>query len=327
MMKVLKLLGVVLIALLIGFFLGPKPEFEEVDNLPSERIFQIDQLERSIEKEEAAVQYLKEDNAARIVWADSSQTKTAYSIVYLHGFSASQGEGYPIHVNISDSLNANLYLPRLPEHGIASKNAMKNLTPGDMINEAKEAIAIAKTIGEKVIVMGCSTGGTLALYLAAADKELAGLVLLSPNIEVAVPGVELLTGPWGKKLGLSLLGEHREVDSTINYEPYWSKYYHLDGVIAMQGLLDMTMKPAIFEEISVPTYCGYFYKNDEVQDHVVSVDAIKKLEHQLGTAKEDLEFEAFEEGDHVLGSIYKNPAWEDVQSEVLDFIKREVIIN
>jgi len=293
MMKILKILGVILVALVLGYLLGPKPDFEVVDNQPSSQSYKIDELDQAIASEEAVVQYLKDDNEARILWADSTHQKTPYSIVYLHGFSASQGEGYPIHVNISDSLKANLYLPRLPEHGIASKNAMKNLTPGDLINEAKKAVAIGKAIGEKVILMGCSTGGTLALYLAAADKELAGIILLSPNIEVAVPGVELLTGPWGKRLGLSLLGEHREVDSSINYEPYWSKTYHLNGVIAMQGLLDMTMRPEIFSEVTQPTYCGYFYKNEEIQDHVVSVSAIKKLENQLGTSKDDLEFEAY----------------------------------
>lgn len=327
MTKLFKVLGVILVVLSLGFFLGPQPDFEVVDNLPSQKSFQIEELENSIANEEAVVQYLKEDNEARIVWADSSQQRTPYSLVYLHGFSASQGEGYPMHINLGDSLDANLYLPRLPEHGISGKQAMKNLTPSDLINEAKEAIAIGKVIGEKVILIGCSTGGTLAMYLAAADKDLAGLILLSPNIAVATPGAGLLTGPWGRQLGKSLLGEYREVDSSINYEPYWSKTYHLDGIIAMQGLLDMTMKEEIFENITLPTYCGYFYKDEEIQDHVVSVDAIKKLESQIGTSKDELEFEAFESGDHVLGSVYKNPSWEDVQSEVLDFIEREVIMN
>ena len=57
---------------------------------------------------------------------------------------------------------------------------------GDLIHEAKEAIAIAKAIGDKVIVIGCSTGATLTLYLAAKDQDLAGLILLSPNIGWAI---------------------------------------------------------------------------------------------------------------------------------------------
>ena len=325
MKTIFKVLAVALIGLCIVFFVGPRPEFEKIDNLPSTVQYELGQLDKMIAKQEAAVQYLKDDNEARIVWADSIPSKTPFSIVYLHGFSASQGEGYPLHLNIGDSLDANLYLPRLPEHGLDSKNSMKTLTPGDLIEEAKEAIAIGKTIGDKVILVGCSTGGTLALYLAAEDPDLAGLVLLSPNIEVAFPGVSLLTGPWGKQIGLALLGEHRIVDSSVNYEPYWSKHYHLNGLIAMQALLDMTMKEEIFEKIKMPTYCGYFYKNEEIQDPVVSVAAIKQLESQISTPDDDKEFEAFASGDHVLGSVYKNSDWQDVQAEVLDFINNEII--
>lgn len=327
MKKIVKVISALLIVVVVGFFLGPRPNYEFVDNLPSSDTFEISRLDEMIGNQEAAVQYLKDDNEARIVWSDTSHQKTPYSIVYLHGFSASQGEGYPLHINLGDSLKANLYLPRLPEHGISNINAMESLTPGNLIEEAKEAVAIGKTIGEKVILVGCSTGGTLALYLAAADPELAGLVLLSPNIEVAIPGVSLLTGPWGKQLGLNLIGEHRVIDSSINYEPYWSKQYHLNGLIAMQGLLDMTMKPEIFEKITIPTYCGFFYKNEDIQDPVVSVAAIKKLSTQISTIEEDKEFEAFDSGDHVLGSVYKNPGWSDVQAEVLDFIEREIVLK
>ena len=200
--KILKVL-VGLIVVLIGVFaLGPKRSFEKIDNKPSKKTYDITSLDLKLKNQEQAVQYLKEDNESRVVWADSSKQKTKYSIVYLHGFSASQGEGFPMHVNIADSLKANLYLPRLPEHGVNNKDAMKNLTPAMLIDAAKEAIAIGKTIGEEVILMGCSTGGTLAIYLAAADRDLKGLILLSPNIEVNVAGVSLLTGPWGEDLSL-----------------------------------------------------------------------------------------------------------------------------
>ena len=48
-----------------------------------------------------ATHRLKPDNEARIVWADSSRQKTAYAIVYLHGFSASLGEGDPTDTDIA----------------------------------------------------------------------------------------------------------------------------------------------------------------------------------------------------------------------------------
>ena len=36
-------------------------------------------------------------------------------------------------------------------------------------------------LGERVVVVGCSTGGTLATWLAASGADLAALVLISPN--------------------------------------------------------------------------------------------------------------------------------------------------
>ena len=323
--KILKVLAGLIVVLIGVFALGPKRSFEKIDNKPSKKTYDITSLDLKLKNQEQAVQYLKEDNESRVVWADSSKQKTKYSIVYLHGFSASQGEGFPMHVNIADSLKANLYLPRLPEHGVDYKDAMKNLTPAMLIDAAKEAIAIGKTIGEEVILMGCSTGGTLAIYLAAADRDLKGLILLSPNIEVNVAGVSLLTGPWGEDLAHNLIGEHRLPDPSEDYNPYWSQQYHTNGLIAMQGLLDMTMTDEIFGQLDIPLYCGYFYKNEEIQDPVVSVSAMLEFKDALTIEHKPVMFKAFEKGNHVLGSVYKNDNWEEVQNDVLDFINRELL--
>src|SRR5690606_2388877 len=62
---------------------------------------------------------LKPDNEARIIWADdSTKSRTPYALVYLHGFSASQEEGDPVHTRFAKTFGCNLYLPRLAEHGI-----------------------------------------------------------------------------------------------------------------------------------------------------------------------------------------------------------------
>ena len=75
-------------------------------------------LEQYVQKEEAAHK-LKPDNEARILWAnDSLKNKTEYSLVYLHGFTASQGEGDPVHRDMAKKFGCNLYLSRLAEHGV-----------------------------------------------------------------------------------------------------------------------------------------------------------------------------------------------------------------
>ena len=323
--KLVKIGGGIIALGLVGVFAGPSPSFEEVNNTPSAIFQDIQEIESAIQQREKQIPFLKEDNEARVVWADSAGEVTEYSIVYLHGFSASQGEGYPIHLNLADSLGANMFLSRLPEHGVDYLDAMKDLTPKMLVESAKEAVAIGKTIGEKVIVIGCSTGGTLGIYVAAGDPDIDALILLSPNIEVNADALKLATGPWGKTLVRQTMGEHRVMTSEQSYKPYWSYQYHTNGLIAMQSLLDQTMNKEVFEQLNLPIYCAYFYKNEEVRDKVVSIDAILDFEGKLKVNKENVEFEAFERGNHVLGSVYKNENWRDVQDEILVFLKEKVL--
>jgi hypothetical protein len=56
----------------------------------------LSELDDSINLSESFIPGIKEDNEARIVWFDSlKKVKTPVSIVYLHGFTASQEEGNP----------------------------------------------------------------------------------------------------------------------------------------------------------------------------------------------------------------------------------------
>ena len=318
-------LGIIVLLILGGFFLGPQPEFEQVNWVPDPTQFDIREIDAYLAKKESEIEHLKVDNHARIIWADSSRKKTEYSIVYIHGFTASQGEGYPMHLNIADSIGANLFLARLPEHGVSNLDAMKTLTPQALVESAKEAIAVGKSIGKKVLVMSCSTGGTLSIYLAAGDPSLAGLILLSPNIALRSKAASLVTGPWGKQLAYQIIGEHRDMRTFQKVPEYWTNHHHTNGLIALQNLMNQTMTDDVFSRISMPVYCGYFYKNEDIQDPVVSVEAMLDFKSTIKTAEDDMEFEAFETGDHVLGSIYKNEGWKDVQNEVLDFIHREII--
>ena len=328
MLKKITLAIIFLIVLLaIVMLAGPRPSFQMVDNIPVDTTYEPDEIDNIISQRESVVQFLKPDNEARIIWADQPGSLTEYSIVYLHGFSASQGEGYPLHLNVADSLNANLYLSRLPEHGLNNKDAMKNLSPRDLVESAKDAIAIGKSIGEKVILMGCSTGGTLAIFLAAGDPDIESLILISPNIEVRSSGSKMLTGPWGKELAYQLVGEHRSTRQNEAAKQYWSEQYHTNGIIAMQALLDQTMNEDVFRAIQVPVYCGYYYKDEETQDQVVSVEAMLAFRESLTIDQDDIEFDAFKKGNHVLSSVYKNENWAHVQNEILDFIENEIYKN
>jgi esterase/lipase len=268
---------------------------------------------------------IKKDNEARIVWAnDSLKNTTEYAIVYLHGFSASQEEGNPVHRNIAKALGCNLYLARLAEHGIDTSDALFNFTAEGLWETGKEAYAIGKKIGKKVILMGTSTGGTLALQLAAAYPEIAGMVLYSPNIEINDPNAWLLNDPWGlqiarlvKKSNLNTAARNDSI-----YNQFWNHTYRLEATVQLEELLETTMIPATFQQIKQPVLSLYYYKNEKEQDPIVKVSAIQKMMGQLGTAENLKKSVAIPEaGSHVLASPIQSKDIQSVEKETQLFLQ------
>jgi pimeloyl-ACP methyl ester carboxylesterase len=194
-------LGLIALVVVI-YFSGPKAPIPQVDTMAAAANPNLIALEKEINNTEKSYLNLRENNEARIIWADTSQKKkTPYSVVYLHGFSASQGEGAPMHEDFAKRYGSNLYLARLYGHGLKEEEALLDWTPEKFIESAKRAIAIGEQLGEKVIVMGTSTGCTAALYLASGNPNIHALINYSPNIDVANQDAWLLTQQWGLQMG------------------------------------------------------------------------------------------------------------------------------
>ena len=307
MRKFLRVLLIVLLALYIIYLLGPSPSTpvysKEMPSVPSEPAA----LETYIRGEEV-MHKLKPDNEARIVWADdSTRSKTEYALVYLHGFSASQGEGDPVHRYIAKKYGCNLYLARMAEHGIDTVDAMINLTADNYWASAKEALAIGRQLGNKVILMGTSTGGTLALQLAATyPDEVTALVLLSPNIAINDANAWLLNDPWGLQIAHLVTGSDYIIskdDYGPLYRQYWYTKYRTEAVVALEELVETTMTKDNFQKVKQPVGLFYFYKDKEHQDSTVKVSAELEMFDQLGTPAAQKYKEAIPEaGTHVIGS-------------------------
>lgn len=326
-MRILKIVILSLIALFVIYFLGPQPPKPILnDVLPT--IVSINALDAHIAAMEAPHK-IKPNNQAKIIWADSSKTQTEYAIVYLHGFSASQMEGDPVHQNIAKQFHCNLYLARLAEHGIDTTEDLMNLTAEKYWESAKMAYAIGKQIGKKVILMGTSTGGTLALQLAATYPEITGLILYSPNIEVFNPSAPLLDNPWGLQIGRAVLKSNyidiKYKDST--YPKYWNTHYRIEAVVNLQNLLEATMTEATFKKIHQPTLALYYYKDEARQDNVVKVSAIQKMMQQIATpANLKMEMAMPNTGNHVIASPIVSKDIVSVEQATAKFMK-EVIIK
>src|SRR5829696_8889503 len=127
-MRWLKGLIAVVVLLLVIYLVGPNPASPNyTTTMP--QVPPAAQVENFIAANESAHK-LRPNNQARVVWAnDALKQKTAYSIVYLHGFSASQEEGEPTHRNVARRFGCNLYLSRLSQHGIDTTEQLLGLTP------------------------------------------------------------------------------------------------------------------------------------------------------------------------------------------------------
>lgn len=312
------------VLLIVLYLLGPSPARPAYNTtmpaVPSEPAA----LEKYISDQEAR-HHLKPDNEARIVWADSSRKKTPYAIVYLHGFSASQGEGDPLHRYIAKKFGCNLYLSRLAEHGIDTVDAMVNLTADNYWESARDALAVGRQLGDKVILMGTSTGGTFALQLAATYPDMVtALVLLSPNIAINDPNAWLLNDHWGLQIA-HLVTKSDYIISNDDFGPlyqqYWYLKYRTEAVVALEELLETTMNKTTFSNVKQPVGLFYYYKDSVHQDSTVKVSASLQMFDQLGTPTALKYKQAIPDaGTHVISSSVRSHDVEGVKKGVVHFL-------
>lgn len=323
MKRLLKWVLIIVLVLAIIYLMGPNPSTPTYTTTLPVVPPDASGLEAYIAANEA-VHKIKPANEARIVWQnDSLKQKTEYAIVYLHGFSASQEEGDPVHKAIAKKFGCNLYLARLAEHGIDTAEAMANLTAEKYWESVKQAYAIGKQLGNKVIIMGTSTGGSNALQLAADFPEIAALILLSPNISINDPNAWLANNPWGlqiarlvKKSNYVITKDQRDI-----YKAYWYSKYRLEAVVNLQEYLETAMVPATFNKVKQPTLMLYYYKNEVEQDSVVKVSAMLEMFDQLGTvAAQKRKMAMPNTGNHVIGGYIKSNDYQGVEAAITTFM-------
>jgi pimeloyl-ACP methyl ester carboxylesterase len=270
-----------------------------------------------------AKHHLKPDNEARIVWEDSGFHKTPYAIVYLHGFSASQEEGNPVHRDFARRFGCNLFLSRLDGHGIDTSAPLLHMTAGGLWEDAKEALSIGKALGDKVILVSTSTGGTLALQLAAVfPNDVYALVNMSPNIAINDKLAFLANNHWGLQLARWVTkGDSRHInDTSAERAKYWYNDYRLEAVVQLENLLETTMNDNTFSKVRQPVLNLYYYKDEAHQDNTVRVSAILDMHRKLGTPAALKEAVAIPgAGAHVLGCSLTSKDVPAVEKAIYDF--------
>ena len=319
----LALIGV----LIATYLLGPRTPYAPVTATLPLLDYGLPELDSIVRTRAAAVPTLRPDNESRILWADSIGRTTEWAVLYLHGYSASPTEGDPVVRELRDHYGVNVYQPRLAGHGVTDPAAMRDLTPAALVESAKRALVEAQLLGERILVVSTSTGSTLANYLAAEHPELIqAQVMYSPNMAIGNPAAPLLSGPWG--LELTQLAEGGEMHSFTlpeGAEQYWTTSYHTQGIVALQNLLDQISTPEVWERVRQPYFIGYYYKNDEESDHVISIPAIQEFHETTATPVDQKQLVAFPDvASHVIASKWQSKDVASVRAATRAFLEAEL---
>ena len=117
---------------------------------------------------------------------------------------------------------------------------MAEATVADWVADTAEALAVARALGERVLVIGTSTGATLAA-LAAQDpdmaRDVAGVVLVSPNFRVAGWPGRLIEWPGVRVWGPLLVGPERGfTPRNPDHGRYWTARYPTVSVAPLGAL-------------------------------------------------------------------------------------------
>lgn len=297
-MRRLKIALLVMVApalLLLLALSGPKVQVEtdwEEVQIPHD-------IDAWLAASEESVPNIRSELQKQVVWADSNRSKTAVSVVYVHGFSSSRLETFPFSDSIAAALGANLYYTRLSGHGQGGIEMGAALAE-DWIQDTVEAIRVGEAIGDRVILIGTSTGATLIAW-ANFEPELmenvAAQVWISPNFGPKDVKSEMLLWPWGRQLLRIILGD------TYSYEPQNERHdisgtasYGSDVLLQMMGLVDI-VRSSDFSALTIPTFMVYSPK-----DRVVEADVSVSIYGEMGSTAKDsmVVLTALDTHDHVI---------------------------
>lgn len=309
-------LGVILIVL-FGIAMGPRPEIDETITFDPATIG--DDLDQWLAAREAKVPDIRPGAEKEIVWADpATRAKTPLAVIYVHGFSATKWETRPLADKVAGALGANLFFTRLAGHG-QNGEALGKTSLNDWVNDMAEAVAIAEKIGDRILIVGCSTGSTLGVWTASNERlinKVIGLAFLSPNFQWRGLSTGLLNMPWGKQFLPLFFGKTRSWKPfNEGQAKWWTTSYPSTAGLAMAALLRV-VEDLDKRKITVPTMFVY-----SPNDQVVSPVATRLAYAEWGGPK--TEFLVEKSGDpsnHVIaGDILSPGTTEELAGRIVEW--------
>lgn len=227
-------------------------------------------------------------------------------ILFIHGFTGSPYDMKPLSEYFGKQ-GYTLSVPLLKGHGTKPDDLL-DCKWYDWFNDVKEALFKLRQKCKKIIVVGLSTGGTLALHLAA-HYQVEGVVALAPALILKEKKLKLLPiACWFKKYQYKKDGpdisdeEARKKAVTYDKTP-------LKTVRELLGLYDHLKRD--LQDIYTPVLIIH-----SIQDHVVDIKSAEYIYQKISSP--DKHFLKLEKSFHVLTLDVEK---EIVFREVEKFIK------
>ena len=292
---------------IVVFMLGPRnalgPDTPTQRPMPPDSIAALDLW---LAANESQFPDIKPGNAKGIIWYDGQRRRTPWSVIYLHGFSASRQETAPVTERVAEALGANAYYTRFAGHGRQQPDAMGEASAQDWMADATEALRIGQTLGDRVLIISCSTGATLATWLATGENgnKVAAHVFISPNFGPKDKRSEIINGPWGKQIALALEGDYRSwPNATLAESNAWTTRYPTRALFPMMAMVKQ-VRESDLSVFQTPLLVLYSDK-DETVDPIETQAAFTRI----GSALKSIEPISYSQskGQHVLAGAIKDP--------------------
>ena len=173
--------------------------------------------------------------------------KTQIGLVFIHGLYSNPSQ----FINIERTLDKSgtfILEVNLPGHGL-SKSHSDSVTFKDWIEEVKRAIMIARTQSEKIVLVGQSAGGMLAIDAALNNDTkslIHGLILIEPAIKLLPLNETLVSLPTQIKEGLI---HNKTIQEKV--KSIYGRRWQINGILNMAFQVN-ELRKHILKKLSKP---------------------------------------------------------------------------
>jgi carboxylesterase len=169
----------------------------------------LDQIGRDVRAESAIVR----PGGGSLLRSHGAPTSRVF--VLLHGFTDSPRQFEPLGDRLFTN-DDNVFIPRLPHHAERDDpiRALGRIRVDDLTRFADHVVDVARGLGDTIVVVGLSAGGTVAAWMAQHRPEVRRAVLVAPALAAGSVSDQLARGAVVAGTVLPDVRRPEEADST-----------------------------------------------------------------------------------------------------------------